>query len=139
FFTLTMGRVGWSYTAWRVWGKWLSLSALIAGAVWMNRRGKKPPLLLQCGFLTFLFLFSVSGFGLQYLAWLVPWVAALEGWAGLLVYATSAAFLFNAYTHWSREFPWYLADVYYPGALPGGGLYIFLETTCWFSIWLATI
>jgi len=59
--------------------KWLALTAVVAAGFWMNRHTEKPPLFSQCGINAFLFLFLISGFGVHYLAWLVPWGAAMIG------------------------------------------------------------
>jgi uncharacterized membrane protein len=60
-----------------------------AAAIWFNRRPRKPSLFLQCGFITAIVLFMTPGFGIQYLVWLLPFVAALDLRPALLYYTTS--------------------------------------------------
>jgi hypothetical protein len=114
--------------------KWTALTAVLAAAAWMNGRPQKPPLFLQFGWIAFLFLLFSPAFGAQYLAWLVPWIAALEGWAVLFYWSASGLFLFEVYTYWSRGFPWYLADMINTQDLGNGLLYFVLETLCWAAV-----
>ncbi len=80
--------------------KWIALLAASFLPLMMKRR-----LFEQCGLVAFLFLFLSPGFGLQYLAWTVPWTVvynvtlrrrALIAWhmiagiAALAVYAAAA-------------------------------------------------
>jgi len=56
------------------------------------------------------FLVFTPGFGVQYLAWLLPFSFFL-GWRLVgSFYAVSTSLLVAAYTHWSGGFPWYFAD-----------------------------
>jgi hypothetical protein len=57
------------YTAYLRVARPITLAAVLAAAVWMNRRPQKPPLFLQCGWIAFLFLVFSPAFGAQYLAW----------------------------------------------------------------------
>ena len=76
--------------------KWIALLAAAVLPLTTKRR-----LFEQCGLIAFLFLFLSPGFGLQYLAWTVPWTVALArrsriawhliaGIAGLGIYAAAA-------------------------------------------------
>lgn len=70
--------------------KWTMLAIIFVAAVWMNRRGRaKTPLVVQCGVVVSLFLLLTPGFGMQYLSWLLPFVAAF-GFAPSLVYNLAA-------------------------------------------------
>jgi hypothetical protein len=131
---VTLGNAAWLDAGYQSVGKLAALAAVLAAAIRMNLRSKKPPLFLQWGFLLFLFLFCTPGFGVQYLAWLVPWGAALSGRAILLYYAASSLFLFEVYTYWSRGLPWYLADMLYTRDLKGSLLYFSLETLAWIAV-----
>jgi hypothetical protein len=112
-------------------GRLLALAAVVAAAAWMNRPGtRKPSLLVQCGLVAFLFLALSPAFGVQYLAWLVPWVVALGWRATLAYYATSGLLLFWVYTYWSDGLPWNYADSPEPG---WGGAIIALDLLCWVS------
>lgn len=79
-------------------GKLLLVALVVASSVWMNRRGRRVPLLVQCGLTASLFLALAPGFGTQYLVWLVPWVAALALWAALAYHLTAGVYLFLSYT-----------------------------------------
>jgi 4-amino-4-deoxy-L-arabinose transferase-like glycosyltransferase len=91
-------------------GKYLVL-VCIGGVSWaMNRHRPKPAPFLQCGFILFLFMFLTPGFGVQYLAWLVPWALGLHRWLAPLFFATSGVFLYLVYTYWSGGLPWNFGD-----------------------------
>jgi hypothetical protein len=113
-------------------GRLLALAAVVVAAAWMNRPGAiKPPLFVQCGLVAFLFLALSPAFGVQYLAWLVPWVVALGWGATLAYYATSGLLLFSVYTSWSDGFPWDYADSPEPG---WRGAIVALDLLCWASV-----
>lgn len=113
---------------------------LALGLVWfvswrMNRTSIKPQLLSQAGLVFLLFLAVSSGFGVQYLAWLAPWVAEL-GWApAAIFYAASGVFLFVVYNYWAQGLPWYLADAINVGDYPA--YFAHFQLICWFSVLLA--
>jgi uncharacterized membrane protein len=116
-------------------GKAILLLIVLWASFWMNRGARKPALFLQCGFVALLFIFWTPGFGVQYLAWLVPWSAGLDGRRLQCYYALSGAFLFMKYTWWSRGFPWFLANSFDPGPLFWAGmLAIPLGLACWISV-----
>ena len=70
---------------------------------------------VQCGIVSFLFLFLTPGFGPQYLAWAVPWTVA-AGWPAAALFHLAAGFyIFQIYTAWSAHIPWYFGNAYvYP-------------------------
>jgi hypothetical protein len=114
------------------WGGIVLLVAIAGIAWWFNRSPRRPPPFLQAGLSVFLFLGLTPGFGVQYLAWIVPWVVALGRTATVAVYAASGVFLFAVYTFWSQGFPWYLADSNVVGDWRGG--IVLLELLCWLTI-----
>jgi hypothetical protein len=91
-------------------GKPLMLAALAMASVWMNHRERRPRPLVQCGFLAFLTVAIIPGFGVQYLAWVVPWACLLSVREAILFHASAGTFLFLYYTRSSGGFPWYLAN-----------------------------
>ncbi len=92
-------------------GRIITVTGIIAAAAWMNRStSQKPRLFVQCGLVISLFLTTSPAFGVQYLAWLMPWVVALGFRATLALYTASSLFLFQVYTFWAGGFPWYFAD-----------------------------
>ncbi len=100
----------WAIEAYANQGKYVALGAVGVASLWLHLRHRDTSLFQQCGLLAFSFLALSPGFGVQYLAWLIPWVVVLGAPATALFYATSGLFLFLVYTYWSRAFPWYLAD-----------------------------
>ncbi len=114
------------------WGGPVLLVAIAGIAWWLNRSSRRPRPFLQAGLSVFLFLGLTPGFGVQYLAWIVPWVVALGRVATLAVYAATGLFLFAVYTFWSQGFPWYLADSNVTGDWRGG--VIVLELLAWLAI-----
>jgi hypothetical protein len=120
-------------------GAYLSLGLVCAVSWRMSRSEPKPQLFSQIGLVFILFLSVSSGFGVQYLAWLAPWVVE-QGWlAAALFYSTSGVFLFLVYNLWAQGFPWYLADSYDIGTFVG--YYDYSQLLCWISLlmvlWLA--
>lgn len=81
-------------------GKCVLIALVVAFSFWMNRRGRKVPLFIQCGLLVGLFLTLTPGFGSQYLAWLMPWLVALAPWTVLAYQLPAAGYLFFGYTCW---------------------------------------
>jgi len=121
-------------------GRYLVLASVVAASWAMNRRATKPPLALQCGLILFLFLFLTPGFGVQYLAWLVPWPLEIGLWAAVLYYTTSGLFLLLVYTFAYHlrvgGFPWGLADA--AGSFWRGQL-IAAELACWIAVGIITL
>jgi hypothetical protein len=141
-------------------GRLLLAAILIALSFWMNRSREKIPLFRQIGVLAFAFLALSPGFGVQYLAWLVPWIACfgagLGAWAAATWTFTSGAFLFLVYTYWcqgvpveqgdanwlganfwTRGLPWKFADADLIGAW--WGRIVPLEIACWASVVLVLV
>jgi hypothetical protein len=73
-------------------------------------------------------MFLTPGFGVQYLAWLLPWAFGLNGWLALLYVATSGAFLYLVYDYWSGGLPWRFADA---GIGFWQGHAVAAELLCW--------
>lgn len=126
-------------TAFQHLGAYLALGLVCLASWKMSRAKEKPPLFSQVGFAFLLFLTVSSGFGVQYLAWLAPWVVE-QGWlAAGLFYATSGVFLFQVYNLWAEGLPWYLANSYNLGTFVGYCDYT--QLICWFSVvavlWIA--
>jgi hypothetical protein len=85
-------------------------AGVLAAEAYMYER--VPSVFVQCGIISFLFLFLTPGFGPQYLAWVVPWTVA-AGWpAAGLFHLAGAFYLFELYTAWSKGIPWYFANAY---------------------------
>jgi len=122
---------GWLFRSYAAGGKILVLAAILCLSAAMNLRPNKPPLVLQCGAVAFLFLFLAPGFAMQYLAWLVPWVLALGIWPALVFYAVSGVFVVIVYNDWCGGFPWYAADVLFR---PWEVRHAMLGLLCWVAV-----
>jgi hypothetical protein len=107
-------------------GKLLLLASIVAASFWMNRRNHKQPLFVQCGVVSFLFMFLTPGFGIQYLAWNIPFVVYLGLWPALMFYATSSIFLFIDYHCWAY---WPTQSYYCHTKIPS-----LAGMACWMSI-----
>ena len=122
---------GWLFRSYAAGGKILVLVAILCVSIAINLRPNKPPLMLQCGAVAFLFLFLAPGFAMQYLAWLVPWVLALGLWPALVFYAVTGVFVFIVYNDWCGGFPWYAADVLFR---PWEVRHAMLGLICWAAV-----
>jgi hypothetical protein len=113
----------------------LVFAAVLAVTVYLHRLGLR--LYEVAGGAIAVFLVFTPGFGVQYLAWLLPFSFVL-GWrfvAGF--YVATAALLFAAYTHWSGGLPWYFADLFRPGAAQS--LVVnYTGTGCWIVLVIGT-
>jgi len=125
-------------------GRTLTLGLIVLASVMMGLRKASVPIFTQCGVIAFVFMTSTPGFGIQYLAWLVPWVVGFGFWPTVLYYATSGVFAFSVYTYWSHGLPWYFADarVFDPDWWPMS--IVSIELICWLSVgfllcWIARI
>jgi hypothetical protein len=128
---MTPAELGLAY-ALRGWGTACLLAVIVALSFWLNRGRAKPSLYRQVGVIVFAFLTLSPGFGVQYLAWLVPWTLGVRKWAVFLFHAVCAVFLFAVYTYWSRGFPWSFADSDAVG--DWGASIVPLELAAWASV-----
>ncbi|HEY4089477.1 MAG TPA: glycosyltransferase family 87 protein [Bryobacteraceae bacterium] len=120
------------HEAFQRWGAYGSL-AIISAAAWVvNRRPDRPPVYAQTGAALFFFLAVANGFGVQYLAWLVPWTVGVSLIPAGFFALASGAFLFAVYNFWAGGFPWFLADSNYVGDFVPHLDY--LLTLCWISV-----
>ncbi len=97
------------------YGTWVVLGAISITAWVLNRRPNPPSVYMQTGAAFFFFLAAMTGFGVQYLSWLVPWTVGLALVPSIFFELAGGAFLFAVYNWWSGGFPWFLADSNYVG------------------------
>ncbi len=134
-------------------GRILLVLVVLALSVRMNRGPRKVELFRQAAIVAFAFLAATPGFGLQYLAWLVPFTVALPLGAAALFHAASGAFLVVVYTYWcgrpietpdtnwlgksfwTRGIPWDVANANRIGNWRGE--IVALELACWFAVLVA--
>jgi hypothetical protein len=101
--------------------------------VYLNSRGVRLYGLVGASIASFLVF--TPGFGVQYLAWILPFCLLL-GWRTVVgLYAVSSAFLFITYTQWSGGLPWYFADLLRPGA-GRSALVLYAASVCWLVLLL---
>lgn len=82
------------------------LAALALLWFWQLRRRDDPA--RPIGIALLLVLVLAPGFGVQYLFWILPFLALLlRRWEALALHAVISAFLFAMYTAWSGEWPWW--------------------------------
>jgi hypothetical protein len=120
------------HDAFQNYGGYVVLIVIAVAAFLVNRSQRGPAVYAQTGAALFFFLAASNGFGVQYLAWLVPWTVGVGIIAVAFFTAASGAFLFLVYNWWSGGFPWYLADSNFVGDF-SGHLDYFL-TVCWLSV-----
>ena len=123
---------GWPHEAFRLGGAYALLGGTTYLAWWMNRQSTRPRLYSQVGIVFFLLLSLTNAFGVQYLAWLVPWVVGLGAMPTAIFFTASGVFLFLVYNYWSQGIPWYMADSYRVGDFQGHLDYF--QIVCWLSV-----
>jgi hypothetical protein len=122
----------WLASTYEPLGRLLSLGLVFVASVWPRPRPEQGALLLRVGFLMFLLVAAAPGFGVQYLAWLVPWVVAVGLAATLAYYLTGSAFLIAYYTAAAGTFPWFLANSLSRPAW--NGTVLGLGFLCWITV-----
>ena len=124
--------LSWLYEFYAQHGKILSLCFVLAATLWLGPHPAPSALFKQAGFLMFLFVSMTPGFGVQYLAWLVPWVVVL-GWRPTVTYyLVGGVFLSAYYTAAAGRFPWYLANSLEHRAWTG--IVLSLGLICWLVV-----
>lgn len=114
------------HAAINIGGKVLLLISICALSFWMNNKKEKPPLFIQCGVVTFLFMALTPGFGIQYLSWCIPFVVAIGLTPTIIYYLASSLFLFIDYHCWAW---WPNQPTYCATKIPTQ-----VSLLCWLSI-----
>jgi len=117
------------------YGAYLLLASIPLLSVHLHRAG--APLYAQVGLVFFYFLSLSTGFGVQYLAWIVPWTVGLGAIPTAIFYAASGAFLFLVYNYWSQGMPWFLADSNRVGDYQGH--FDYYQLLCWLTAILLAV
>ena len=116
-------------------GRYVMFACIAFASFRMNLRRHKPPLFLQCGLIAFMFLFMTTGFGIQYLAWLTPWIIVLGARGAGLYYLVSACYITLFYLNMSAAARRVL-DL--PPVWPGN-VYFVAGLACWLSVLVALV
>lgn len=86
------------------------MPVLLAAVLFTTWRLREAPAVVTCGGAMAAFLAFTPGFGAQYLAWMMPWVAVM-GAAPMAAFAgVTGAFTFFLYTDTAGGVPWYFSD-----------------------------
>lgn len=117
------------------YGRFLILASIAALGIWLHRKHRAAPIGLRVALLIGVFLAFTPGFGVQYLAWLAPWVVIAGVEAVVAFSLAGSVFLYVVYDHWSRG-QWLVADSYQQG--PWKGTAILYELLCWMTVLLIT-
>ena len=119
------------------YSKYLILIFVVLISWLMNRRSaNKPSLFFQYGVVISLFLTLTPGFGVQYIAWLIPFVIALGKLRTILYYACSGAYLFSIYAFWSDGTFYFANSITHQ--TPTVTVFA-LSLLCWLSVTVAFI
>ena len=110
--------------------KWIALLAVASLPLALRCFRVPLPLFFQCGMVVFLFLLLSPGFGLQYLAWTVPFVCALGIRPTASYYAVTGTCILTIYAAASRGMSNYYADVFNVSML----MRISIRLVCWVTI-----
>jgi hypothetical protein len=84
-----------------------------------------------------LFYCCTSGFGIQYLAWIIPSSVFLGLGFAIGYQVLAGTFVLGVYTYWSKGFPWYFADSDAVG--PWGGYLSLLSLILWTYLILSAV
>jgi hypothetical protein len=93
-----------AYPALRV----LVFPVLVAAALFSWR--KKDTVFGSCALVATVFFVVTPGFGIQYLAWLLPWTARACRWPAAIFHVAAAVFCFMIYNCWAGGLPWDFAN-----------------------------
>jgi len=77
--------------------KYINIASICAVSIWMNAKKEPPRPFVQCGVVIAVSLFLTSGFGMQYLVWLVPFVIVLGMRTTLIYYLPGSFYLLLKY------------------------------------------
>lgn len=107
------------------------------GAAVLYLRKQNASLAYMVGSSILVFLVLTPGFGVQYLAWILPFCFLFGGRVTAAVYATSSIFLAVIYTYWSGGIPWYFADALRQHT--GAELVIYFAGLCWLALAISAV
>lgn len=109
--------------------KWTALAAAAWLPLWLRSRSVRAPLFAQCGWISLVFLFLSPGFGLQYLAWTIPWIVLLKPGCIAAYQGVAGVFLVAVYV--GAGAPGGTADLLTPSNFP---VLILMGLICWITI-----
>jgi uncharacterized membrane protein len=120
-----------------VFGKLTTLVLCLLASWAACRAGSQGRLFQRGGLIAFLLMFTLTGWGVQYLVWIVPWAAALP-WKTIRVHYTCLAlFVALIYGFWSHWHFW-LLNMLEPVPPPGLAFPVLLGLPLWLSTGVMT-
>jgi len=120
----------WGLSRWPLYvriGVPVAFTAIAIAVVYLRRRHSSLSCMAASSIIIFLIL--TPGFGVQYLAWILPFCFLFGGRVTSAVYAASSAFVAVIYTHLSDGIPWYFADALRQHS--GSKIVMFFAGLCW--------
>jgi hypothetical protein len=111
--------------------KWIALLSVVSCPLALRHLRVRLSLFVQCGIIVFVFLFLSSGFGLQYLAWTVPWVVAVGTKPMATYYSAAGACLLTVYIAAAGEIGINAYADVFNVSIP---MRIFVRLVCWAAI-----
>jgi hypothetical protein len=115
-------------------GRFFVYAAVITTWIVLCRRPLDTPqkLLRACAIIVLIIFVFAPGFGVQYIAWLIPLLPFAFSWPqAIALNAAASVFLFITYTTWNGGWPWWYASVARLGP------YRFVATLAGYAMWFA--
>ena len=109
----------------------------LAGSWGVSRPELRASLFQRCGFIAFLLMFTLSGWALQYLVWIVPWMAALPWKTVRVHYLLLGLFVIGIYGFLSYWHFW-IANMLDPLPSPGLAALVLMVVPVWISTGIIT-
>ena len=130
-------RLSWMGELYVRYGTMLSLYAVAGATLWLRPLSRRNVLFMPVGFVLFLFVAVIPGFGVQYLVWLVPWVVQLGSAPTAAYFLVGTVFLVGYYSSAAGTFPWYVANSLERPAW--SGTVLGLGLICWTVVCVITL
>jgi len=128
----------WGLSRWPLYaraGAPFAFAAVAAAAVYLHKRNASLTRMVGSSILVFLVL--TPGFGVQYLAWILPFCFLFGSRVTGAIYAASSIFVAVIYTYWSGGIPWYFADALTQHS--GSEVVLFFAGGCWITLAISAV
>ena len=113
----------------------VTFAAIAIAVVYLRKRQASLTCMIGSSILVFLVL--TPGFGVQYLAWILPFCFIFGGHIMSAVYATTSVFVGIIYTYWSGGIPWYFADALRERS--GSQIVMYFAALCWLVLAISAV
>jgi hypothetical protein len=128
----------WGLSRWPVYARFgipFTFTAIAVTVLCLHKQNAK--LSYMIGSSIVLFLVLTPGFGVQYLAWILPFCFLFDQYVASAVYAASSVFLAIIYTYWTGGIPWYFADAVRQRS--GSEVVIYFAGVCWLTLAISAV